>query len=239
MRRVVAENGAVTGIEVEGQPGGSRLISCRKEVIVCGGSVNTPKLLLLSGIGPADELRRHGIGVADVRQVGRNLQNHPGVDLQYAARREDSLTAELTALGRARIGADWMLRRKGLGTTNFFETGAFLRTRDDAAFPNMQYEFLPLTRCLDELRLTCYSSAYLSGNFNPALEGRVRRSELIRQEARRQGVEWKQVDGTKHDTFWLGSVKIPIPRHAEIGQRTTEDILHECEAELGKGWWRT
>ena len=69
----------------------------------------------------------------------------------------------------------------------------------------------------------------------------MRRSELIkkiRQETRRQGVEWKQVEGAKHDTFWLGSAKIPIPRHAEIGQRTTEDILHECEAELGKGWWR-
>ena len=48
-------------------------------------------------------------------------------------------------------------------------------------------------------------------------------------------LKWKQVEGAKHDTFWLGSVKIPIPRHAEIGQRTTEDILHECEAELGKG----
>jgi hypothetical protein len=70
----------------------------------------------------------------------------------------------------------------------------------------------------------------------------VKRSELIRkirQEAKRQGVAWKAVEGTKHDTFWLGSVKIPIPRHTETGQRTTEDILHECEAELGKGWWRT
>ena len=69
----------------------------------------------------------------------------------------------------------------------------------------------------------------------------MRRSELIkkiRQETRRQGVEWKQVEGAKHDTFWPGSVKIPIPRHAEIGQRTTEDILHECGAELGKDWWR-
>ena len=66
----------------------------------------------------------------------------------------------------------------------------------------------------------------------------MRRSELIkkiRQEAGRQGVEWKQVEGAKDDTFWLGSVKIPIPRHAEIGQRTIEEILHECEVELGKG----
>jgi hypothetical protein len=70
----------------------------------------------------------------------------------------------------------------------------------------------------------------------------VKRSELvrkIRQEARRQGVAWKAVEGGKHDTFWLGAIKIPIPRPAEIGKRTSEDILHECEAELGKGWWRS
>jgi hypothetical protein len=70
----------------------------------------------------------------------------------------------------------------------------------------------------------------------------VRRSQLIRkirQEARRQGVSVKEVEGARHDILWLGSVKIPIPRHAEIGQRTTEDILHECESELGKGWWRS
>lgn len=69
----------------------------------------------------------------------------------------------------------------------------------------------------------------------------MRRSELIRkirQEAVRQSVSWKHVEGAKHDMIWLGSAKIPIPRHAEIGRRTTEDILHECESELGKGWWR-
>jgi len=69
----------------------------------------------------------------------------------------------------------------------------------------------------------------------------VKREELvkkIRREAKRQGVTWKPAGGGKHETFWLGSAKIPIPRHSEIGERTTQDILHECEAELGKGWWR-
>lgn len=70
----------------------------------------------------------------------------------------------------------------------------------------------------------------------------MKRSELIkkiRQEARRQGIAVQAVEGARHDMLWLGSLKIPIPRHSEIGQRTTEDILHECEAELGKGWWRS
>src|ERR1700678_4422766 len=81
-----------------------------------------------------------------------------------------------------------------------------------------------------------YSRSHLKDLFKPVLEECMRRSELIRKiqrEARRQDVERKRVEAAKHDAFWLGSIKIPIPRHAEIGQRTTEDILHECEAELG------
>lgn len=146
--RVLFAKGTAIGIEIADQQGG-RTITCEREVILCAGAVNTPKLLMLSGIGPADDLRSHGIGVvADIAAVGSNLQNHPGVDLQFSTRYEDSLTAELNVFGRAKLGADWVVRRKGLGTTNFFETGAFVRTRDDVEFPNMQYEFLPLTRKL-------------------------------------------------------------------------------------------
>ena len=70
----------------------------------------------------------------------------------------------------------------------------------------------------------------------------MRRTRLIRKisaEARRQGVPFISTwEGGRHELFMLGSTKIPIPRHVEIGQRTTEDILHECQGELGKGWWR-
>jgi choline dehydrogenase len=104
---------------------------------------------MLSGIGPADELRRHQIPVvADVAQIGQNLQNHPGVDVQWAADHQDSLTSQIGALGQARLVAEWGLLRRGLGATNFFEAGAFLRTNDEVAFPDMQYEFLALTRKL-------------------------------------------------------------------------------------------
>jgi choline dehydrogenase len=148
VERVVIEGGAAVGIAIAEQ-GSRRVITCDREVIVCAGALNTPKLLMLSGVGDPDELYRHGITVvAEAREVGRNLQNHPGVDLQYTARNEDSLTAEISPLGQLRLGAEWLLRKRGLGTSNFFETGAFLRTRDNVAFPNMQYEFLPLTRQL-------------------------------------------------------------------------------------------
>jgi choline dehydrogenase len=153
VNRVVIENGVAIGIDVT-DDGASRVITCEREVIVCAGAINSPKLLMLSGVGDPDELRKHNIAVlVESRQVGRNLQNHPGVDLQYATDNEHSLTAELGMFGRAKLAADWALRRKGLGTTNFFETGAFLRTRDDVGFPNMQFEFLPLTRQLKNGKL--------------------------------------------------------------------------------------
>jgi choline dehydrogenase len=146
VEKVVIADGAAVGIQVTDRTG-RRTITCDREVVLCAGAFNTPKLLMLSGVGDPDQLRRHGIDVlAQVPGVGRHLENHPGVDVQYATGHQDSLTAQLGPLGRLRIGADWLLRRQGLGASNFFETGAFLRTRDEVTFPNLQYEFLPLTR---------------------------------------------------------------------------------------------
>jgi choline dehydrogenase len=148
VKRILVNNGVAEGIEIE-KRGSSRIISCDREVIVCAGAMSTPKLLMLSGVGPANELNKHGIPItAEAPGVGRNLQNHPGVDVQFGTAFEDSLTSELTAPRRALIGAEWLFRRRGLGASNFFEAGAFLRTRADVEFPNMQYEFLPLTRRL-------------------------------------------------------------------------------------------
>ncbi|MEW9616165.1 choline dehydrogenase [Shinella sp. S4-D37] len=146
VNRVVIENGAAVGIEVL-ENGMKRQVICEREVVLCAGAFNSPQLLMLSGVGDPDELRRHGIPLkAEARQVGKNLENHPGVNLQYATKYEDSLVSDLNLFGRAKLGVEWLLMKKGLGATNFFETGAFLRTREDVSFPNMQFEFLPLTR---------------------------------------------------------------------------------------------
>jgi len=152
--RIVIENGAANGIEIVDVNDAKRQVSCEREVILCAGAFNSPHLLMLSGVGDPDELGRHGIPLkAEARQVGQNLENHPGVNLQYATNYEDSLVSELNLFGRAKLGAQWLLTKKGLGATNFFETGAFLRTRDDLAFPNMQFEFLPLTRYVKDGKL--------------------------------------------------------------------------------------
>lgn len=146
VNKVVIENGAAVAVEIS-QKGDRRTVVCEREVILCAGAFNTPQLLMLSGVGDADQLCTHGIELkAHAREVGLNLENHPGVNLQYATRYEDSLVSELNIFGQVKLAADWALRKKGLGTSNFFEAGAFLRTRQDVAFPNMQFEFLPLTR---------------------------------------------------------------------------------------------
>jgi choline dehydrogenase len=148
VEKVLVENGRAVGVVVRG-PVGRRTVRADREVILSAGAYNSPKLLMLSGVGDADHLRGHGVGVlAHVPAVGRHLENHPGVDVQFATRHEDSLTSQIGLAGRGVLGARWLLTRKGLGASNLFEAGAFLRTRDDVEYPNMQYEFLPLTRQL-------------------------------------------------------------------------------------------
>ena len=146
VERVIVEHGRADGVVVADR-GGRREIRCERAVILCAGVYNSPQLLMLSGIGDPDALRSWGIDpVVELPAVGRNLENHPGIDVQFAAPDADSLTSQIGMVDRAVLGARWVATRKGLGASNLFEAGAFLRTRDDVGFPNMQYEFLPLTR---------------------------------------------------------------------------------------------
>jgi len=94
--------------------------------------------------------------VLDQPNVGRNLENHPGVNLQYAARREDTLVSQLGLMGQARLGLEWLLLRRGLGASNFFEAGAFLKTHDGADYANVQFEFLALARRVVRGKVTVF-----------------------------------------------------------------------------------
>ncbi|MGK0149647.1 choline dehydrogenase [Pseudomonas putida] len=153
VRNLIFEGDSAVGVRVDHE-GLTQDVTSRREVILCAGAFNTPKLLMLSGIGDSDELRQHGIKTRlHAPEVGKNLENHPGINVQYTARREDSLVSQLGLMGQAKMGAQWLMFKSGLGATNFFEAGAFLRTRPDVAYPNVQFEFLPLTRQLKNGRL--------------------------------------------------------------------------------------
>lgn len=141
--RLLFEGDRATGVELTT---GEKL-RAGTEVIVAASSIGAAKLLLLSGVGPADELRALGLPVVlDQPNVGQNLENHPGVNLQYSAKYEDSLISQLGFLGKTRLGIEWLLTKRGLGTANFFETGAFLKSHRDADYADIQLEFLPLLR---------------------------------------------------------------------------------------------
>lgn len=129
-------------------------IPCRaragREVILSAGSIMSPTILKRSGIGPADELRQHGIAVVhDSAGVGENLMDHMELYLQQECTQPITLYPSLSLLAKARIGLEWLLTRKGLGATNHFETGGHIRSRAGILYPDIQYHFLPLAISYD------------------------------------------------------------------------------------------
>jgi len=116
------------------------------EVILCGGAINTPQLLMLSGIGPADHLREHGILLAqDLPGVGEHLQDHLEVYIQYRSLQPVSMQPAATQLWRRPfIGAEWLFLRSGPGASNHFEAGGFIRGDEEVDYPNLMFHFLPI-----------------------------------------------------------------------------------------------
>jgi choline dehydrogenase len=126
----------------------------RREVIVCAGSINSPQLLKLSGVGPQAELSALGIPVVqDLPGVGENLQDHLEFYFQVASREPVTLYTYMSAWRRALIGARWLLTHDGLGASNHFETGGFIRSRPGIRYPDIQFHFLPLAVSYDGLSL--------------------------------------------------------------------------------------
>jgi len=143
-RKVVIENGRATGVEVATK-GGNETIRAGREVILSASSINTPKLLMLSGLGPAAHLAQHGLAVvADRPGVGQNLQDHLEVYVQYAAQQPITLYRYWNLLGKAMIGAQWLFTKTGHGATNQFESCAFLRSAAGIEYPDIQFHFLPI-----------------------------------------------------------------------------------------------
>ncbi|MBI6629619.1 choline dehydrogenase [Pontibaca salina] len=142
--RVVLEDGRAVGVEIE-RKGSRQIVRARREVVLAASSINSPKLLMLSGIGPAAHLRDHGIEVrADRPGVGANLQDHLEIYLQMAASQPITLFKHWNIWGKAWIGAQWMLGKSGLGASNQFESAAFIRSRAGVKYPDIQYHFLPM-----------------------------------------------------------------------------------------------
>ena len=148
--RVVFGGTRATGVEygrlgLLGGPRGGIQAARAGEVILCGGAINTPQMLQLSGVGNAAELTALGVDVvADLPGVGENLQDHLEVYVQYGCKQPVSVAPALKMRNRPVVGAKWLFGRTGPGATNHFEGGGFIPSNDDVKYPNLMFHFLPI-----------------------------------------------------------------------------------------------
>jgi choline dehydrogenase len=139
VERVVFDGTRAIGVQVKGQTIRAR------EVILCGGAINSPQLLQLSGIGNAPELEELGVGVVhDLPGVGENLQDHLEVYVQCASKQPVTVAPAYKWRNRPLVGLKWLLFKSGPGATNHFEAGGFIRSNDEAVYPNVMFHFLPI-----------------------------------------------------------------------------------------------
>jgi choline dehydrogenase len=141
--RVLFQGRRAVGVEVARRGRTERVRA--GEVILCGGAINSPQLLQLSGVGDGDELRRLGIDVVcHLPGVGENLQDHLEVYVQYACKRPVSVAPAYRRRARLRVGLQWLLFRSGPGASNHFEAGGFVRSNEEVDYPNLMFHFLPI-----------------------------------------------------------------------------------------------
>lgn len=142
--RILFEGTRAVGVEVAQGRGAPRRVRAG-EVLLCGGAINSPQLLQVSGVGNAEHLRALGIeAVHDLPGVGENLQDHLEVYIQHACTQPVSMAPYLRWRHRPWIGFTWLVFRRGPGATNHFEGGGFARGNDDVAYPNLMFHFLPI-----------------------------------------------------------------------------------------------
>ncbi len=147
--RIVFEGRRAAGVEcVVG--GSKQIVRASREVIISGGAINSPQILMLSGIGKGDDLKRHGITVVqDLPGVGQNLQDHIEAYVQFACKKPVSLYSAMNPLAKLKIGVEWILTGTGLGATNHFESGGFVRSEPGVLHPDLQYHFFPMAISYD------------------------------------------------------------------------------------------
>jgi choline dehydrogenase len=147
--RILFDGRRAIGVEYL-RGGTTHRVDANVEVILCGGPINSPQLLKLSGVGPGEELSDKQIPLLhELAGVGENLQDHLEFYFQVASKEPVTLYSSISLWSRARIGARWLLRKDGLGATNHFETCGFVRSRAGIPYPDIQYHFLPLAVAYD------------------------------------------------------------------------------------------
>jgi len=139
---LILENGRAKGVQVIVKGQVNKYYA--DEIILCGGAINSPQLLMLSGIGPTDVLDQAGVKTKhELTGVGKNLMDHLEVYVQQSCTQPISLYKDLGLIGRGLIGIRWLYNQTGLGATNHFEAGGFIKSTTSLPYPDIQFHFLP------------------------------------------------------------------------------------------------
>lgn len=144
VHRILFEGKRAVGVEYE-RGGKVQQVRARREIILAASSINSPKILMQSGIGDADHLSEMGVEVVHhLPGVGQNLQDHLEIYLQMVCKEPITLFKHWNLLGKGMIGTQWMLTKEGLGASNHFESCAFIRSKPGVKYPDIEYHFLPI-----------------------------------------------------------------------------------------------
>tara|TARA_B100000029_G_scaffold147107_1_gene142474 strand:- start:895 stop:2556 length:1662 start_codon:yes stop_codon:yes gene_type:complete len=141
--KIIFDKKRAIGVEIKNGSNSEYIYA--NEIVSCGGAINSPQLLQLSGIGDSKHLSKLGIDIVqNLKGVGMNLQDHLEVYVQWACKKPVSLYPSLSPWRAPKIGFNWLFRRKGIGTSNHFEAGGFIRSNNEVKYPNIQFHFLPI-----------------------------------------------------------------------------------------------
>ena len=141
--KIIIENSSAVGVEIKNKNKLEKIFA-EKEVLLSAGAINSPQILMLSGVGPKEELKNHGINVISALSgVGENLQDHLETYVQYECTKPVTLYSSFNPINMAFIGLNWFLFKKGIAAHSNLEIGGFIRTNEMVDYPNMQYHFFP------------------------------------------------------------------------------------------------
>ncbi|MFK0088581.1 choline dehydrogenase [Pseudomonas sp. NPDC090755] len=174
-RRILLDGKRAVGVEYD-EGGQTHKVYCNREVLVSSGPIGSPHLLQRSGIGPQAVLKKAGIEVRhDLPGVGENLQDHSEIYIQYACKEPVTLNGKMSLLGKAMIGLRWLLFKDGLGASNHFEAGGFIRSSKGLRWPDIQFHFLPAAMRYDgDKPFKGHGFMVLTGPNKPTSRGHVR-----------------------------------------------------------------
>jgi len=173
--RVLFEGKRAIGVEYQHR-GEMHKAYAGKEVIVCGGTINSPQLLMLSGVGSAEHLQQHDIPVvSDLPGVGQNLQDHLDFTIQISCKQPISYAPALKLFGKLGVGLRWLLFKQGIGASNLFESGGFIRSDTGVEFPDLQFHFMAIGASYDgSAWIKAHAYQVFMSLMRPTSRGRVR-----------------------------------------------------------------